>query len=309
MIPTHQTRTLILRCLDSLRAASLETCEIIVVDDGSTDGTVEALRRHHPDVVLVELRPSRGFTSAANAGMSRTRGQFLFLLNSDTEVEPTTVPRLLAAFIADARLGVAGAELCFPDGRLQWSAGRMPTRLWLFALASGLGRCLEHVPGYRRLRPPGGARGRVDWVSGAAMMVRREAWAAAGGFDERFQFYCQDMDLCLRLAALGWTVEVVTGATVTHIGGATIGEQPGAAADRSNPALLWTDLVRWAAKRGGPRHARDVKRVLWLGGIVRVGARRLVVGVLPPARREPWRRQTHAFERALAALAEERPGQ
>jgi len=303
VIPTHQTRTLSLRCVDSLRAGALDACEILVVDDGSTDGTAEAFHRHHPTVKLVELTPARGFTAAANLGMSQAQGELLLLLNSDTEVEPTTVPRLLAAFDTDARLGVAGAELRFPDGRLQWSAGHAPTLPWLFVLASGVARGLQHLPGYRRLRPPGGPRDRVAWVCGAAMMVRREAWAAAGGFDERFQFYCQDLDLCLRVLALGWTVEVVSGAAVTHVGGATIGLRPGAAGDRSNPALLWTDLVRWAAKRGGPRHARDVARVLKLGGTFRVGARRLVVPFLPPGRRETWKRETRAFEHALAALA------
>ena len=75
VIPTHQTRTLILRCVDSLRAASLQASEIIVVDDGSTDGTAEALRRQHPGVTLVELRPGRGFTVAANVGMRQAQGE------------------------------------------------------------------------------------------------------------------------------------------------------------------------------------------------------------------------------------------
>ena len=184
VIPTHETRELTLRCVDRVRACALESSEVIVIDDGSTDATAEALGRRHPGVDVVVLSPGRGFTAAANLGMARARGERLFLLNSDAEVEPDTVPRLLAAFDHDPRLGVAGAELRFPDGRPQWSAGRAPTRLWLFAVASGLGRGLGRVPGYRRLRPEGGARDRVDWVSGAAMMVRREAWLAAGGFDE-----------------------------------------------------------------------------------------------------------------------------
>lgn len=309
VIPTHQTRELTLRCVDSLQTCLPPLCETVVVDDGSTDGTAEALRRRHPGVKLVVLTPGRGFTAAANLGMREGRGELLFLLNSDTEVESTTVPRLLAAFENDPRLGVAGAELRFPDGRPQWSAGHTPTSLWLFALASGMARSLASLPGYRRLKPAGGARDPVDWVCGAAMMVRREAWTAVDGFDERFRFYCQDLDLCLRMLAGGWKVQVVSGARVTHLAGATIGQRPGAASDRSNPALLWTDLVRWAAKRGGPRHARDSARALKLGGMLRVGARRLVVPFLPLDRRETWKRETQVFEQALAALDGGRPAQ
>lgn len=307
VVPTYQTRELTLRCVDSLRACPLPAPDIIVVDDGSTDGTVEALHRSHPAVKVLGLTQGRGFTVAANVGMREADGELLFLLNSDTEVEPAAVPRLLAAFDRKPRLGVAGAALSFPDGRPQWSAGLVPTPLWLFTQASGMARGLERLPGYRRLRPEGGARGRVDWVCGAAMMVRREAWLAVGGFDERFHFYCQDLDLCLRMLDAGWTVEVVPDARVTHFAGATIGQRAGAASDRSHPALLWTDLVRWAAKRGGERGARDAARVLRLGGALRVGALRLAVPFLPLHRRPAWRRDARVFRQALAALAQLRP--
>jgi GT2 family glycosyltransferase len=307
VIPTHQTRELTLRCVDSLQACPPGSCEVIVVDDGSTDGTAEALHRRHPTVEVIVLAPGRGFTAAANLGMATARSDHLFLLNSDTEVDPATVPRLLAAFDEHPRLGVAGAALRFPDGRPQWSAGRVPTPLWLFTLASGIARGLGQVPGYRRLRPEGSARGRVDWVCGAAMMVRREAWLAVGGFDERFHFYCQDLDLCLRVLAAGFTIGVVPQARVTHLAGATIGQRAGAAGDRSHPALLWTDLVRWAAKQDDPRTARDAARALRLGGGLRVGARRLTAALLPPHRRPAFRRETRAFEQALAALGEVRP--
>jgi GT2 family glycosyltransferase len=302
VVPTYQTRELTLACIDSLRAGLPEQSEVIVVDDGSTDGTAEALRQRHPTVKLVALAPSRGFTDAVNVGTGEARGEILFLLNSDTEVEPATVPRLLAAFDGNPRLGVAGAELRFPDGRPQWSAGRAPTPLWLFAQASGVVRGLERLPGYRWLRPVGGRRGRVDWVCGAAMMIRREAWRSVGGFDERFHFYCQDLDLCLRVRAAGWMVETVRGARVIHHSGATIGQRPGAARDRSHPELLWTDLVRWAGIGGQTGGFRDAARVLWLGGALRVTARRLVVPFLPPDRREAWKRETRTFERALGAI-------
>jgi N-acetylglucosaminyl-diphospho-decaprenol L-rhamnosyltransferase len=307
VIPTHGTRELTLRCVDSLDACVPGSSEVIVVDDGSTDGTDEALRDRHPRVKILSLAPARGFTAAANLGMREASGDLILLLNSDTEVGPTTVPRLLSAFDADPQLAVAGAELRSPDGRLQWSAGHAPTLPWLFLVASGIPHLLQCVPGYRLVRPGGGARRRTDWVCAAAMMVRRQAWIAAGGFDERFNFYCQDLDLCVRLRAAGWRVNLVSGARVTHIGGATIGQLPGAARDRSHPELLWTDLVRWAAKHGGPSGARAAAWALRFGGALRVGARHLVAPFVARDRHEAWARDTRAFQRALAALTQNRP--
>lgn len=303
VVTTHDTCELTLRCLDSVRACSPESAEVVLVDDGSRDGTERAVRERHPMVKVVSIAPARGFTVAANRGMAEGRGELLCLLNSDTEMHAGTIPRLLGAFADNPRLGVAGAELRFPDGRPQWSAGRVPTPLWLFVLASGLAGLLERLPGYRRLRPVRtGVRGRVDWICGAAMTIRREAWHAAGGFDERFRFYCQDLDLCLRLREAGWEIAVVSGAQVTHHGGATIGRRPGAVGGQCHPALLWTDLVRWAAKRQGPRGADDSARLLRLGGRLRVGTRRLVIPLIPVDRREVWRCETLAFQQALAAL-------
>src|SRR6185369_3384658 len=124
-----------------------------------------------------------GFTRAANLGLARASGEILLLLNSDTEVDASGLAALSAAFAAEPRLGAAGADLYYPDGSPQWSGGRAPTLAWLFALASGAPALFRRLPFYRRLKPPGARGGAVEWVTGAALAVRRAAWEQAGPLD------------------------------------------------------------------------------------------------------------------------------
>lgn len=301
VIPTHGTRELTLRCLDSL-APIVPEFEVIVVDDASEDGTSDAIASRHPRVrVLVNDRQS-GFSATANRGLAAASGGLLLLLNSDTEVAPDSLATLEDAFDRDPRLGVGGAELRFPDGSPQWSAGRRPSPPWLLAQASGLPALLSGVPGYRRLRPPGrGARASVDWVSGAALAMRREVWNAVGPFDEGYRFYCQDLDLCLAAGDLGWRVGVVAGFVVVHHHGATIVATGGSAAPY-HPELMWTDLVRFAGKQGGARAARRAAAALRAGARLRLFGRTVATPFVRRSHRERWQRDSEAFAAGLKAL-------
>ena len=304
IIPTHDTQELTLRCLDSVARAELEGLEVVVVDDGSVDQTVDRVRERFPNTKVVRLEPAGGFTVAANAGLREASGELLFLLNSDAEIEADTLSLLSAAFNANPRLGAAGARLCFFDGRPQWSGGPEPSSFWILALATGVTSLLERLPGYRFFWPQGvESRRRVAWVSGAAMVIRRSAWLEVGMLDERFGFYCQDLDYCLRLSDAGWEVAAIASARVFHHGGGTIRSRAGSVRARYNPELLWTDLVRFFDKRHGERRARSVARLLEGGGRVRVLARRLRSLALSGPERERWDRDTAAFGRAIKGLA------
>ncbi|MES1242733.1 MAG: glycosyltransferase family 2 protein [Acidobacteriota bacterium] len=298
VIPTHNTRDLTLRCVETLEAEGT-TAEIVVVDDGGSDGTAEALAAH--DVQVLHQSPAGGFTRAANLGLARARGEILLLLNSDTEVSPGSLEALLAAFDRDPELGVAGAALHYPDGSPQWSGGRAPSLLWLFGLTSGLPRLLARLPRWRRVKPVGAAPGQVDWVTGAALAMRRRVWEQVGPLDERFRFYAQDLDLCLRAGAAGWKVELLPEVRVMHHHGATISRDP-ESWGRQNAELLWTDLLRWARKSRGESWGRRAALAMRFGAALRLAGRGVAGWLVPPAKRPDWRAESQALRRAARGL-------
>ncbi len=301
VIPTHSTREMTLRCLGSVLRSATDL-EVIVVDDASTDGTAEAVSSRFPQVLLLTNPTRSGFSVTSNRGLAEARGDILLLLNSDTEISSPAVAAVRAAFARDPRLGVAGAELRYPDGSPQWSAGREPTPLWLFGQASGLPSLFGRIPGYRLIKPPGRVAGTgVDWVSGAAMAIRREAWDTIGPLDDGYRFYCQDLHFCVAARDGGWRVDVVPSFEVTHHHGATIAASSGSAAPY-HPEFMWADLVRFAGWRGGPEGARKAASALRSGARLRLSGRRLYGAFLGSLRPATWDRDTRAFEAGLAAL-------
>lgn len=302
VVPTRDTRELTLRCLEALRRPHAAALEVVVVDDGGGDGTSEEVRARFPGMhVLVHERPV-GYTLAANAGAAVTSGDPVVMLNSDTELGAGALDAVVAAFDGDPDLGIAGGRLTYPGGRPQWSGGAAPTRLWMFAQASGLAAALASVPGYRRLRPASGTDGdAVDWVTGAAMAIRRRVWRDHGPFDPRFELYCQDLDLCLAAGEDGWRVTVLDGFDVVHHHGATVAAERGTA-HRFQPARMWADLVRLAAKRHGPESAKKAAAALRAGARCRLLGRRLRRAVGAVAGGPAWDEETAAFAAGLERL-------
>lgn len=281
VIPTHETRELVERCLLSLEPERDADVEVVVVDDGSADGTTERMAERFPWARVIRHERARGFTASVNDGLAAARGELLLLLNSDTEVRPGALEALAAAFEADPRLGIAGAALQNPDGSPQWSAGREPSLVWLFGLSSGLGRWVGLHLGRRLRGHPGQAMaGPVDWVTGAAMAIRRDTYRILGPLEVAYRFYVQDMDYCLRAREAGFGVQVVSASRVMHIGGATVSKSDGAVGP-SHPGLLMLDLVTWASLRRGRAWARRARLALRLGLGLRVGVRRFLTALQP----------------------------
>jgi GT2 family glycosyltransferase len=198
---------------------------VVVVDHGSTDGTLDLVRDRFPEVRVIE-QENKGMGGGNNAGMRAARGRYSFLLNSDAWVEGDGLDALVAFADAHPEAAVVGPKLLNTDGTLQRSARGEPT-LWRLATEYLFIRKL--APHTRLLNPL--YRGdfahdraeEVDWLFGAALLVRREAADAVGLFDEDFFMFSEEVDWMTRFRRAGWKVLFFPGAEVVHVGGASHG--------------------------------------------------------------------------------------
>jgi N-acetylglucosaminyl-diphospho-decaprenol L-rhamnosyltransferase len=298
VIPTYNTAAMTLACCRAAIAAAPPGSEVIVVDDGSTDGTCELLRAEVPETQIVRLDVNRRFAAAANAGVAASKGSIILLLNSDTIIARGAPAKLLEAFAADAQLGIAGAQLINADGTPQWSGGPQPTLLWLAVMVSGITHVLP-----RRKRT---SRGDVVWVSGAAMAFCRAVWNDAGPLNESYRFYAQDLELCVRARERGWRVRVIEDARVVHTGGETLRHWRDIADLPHNPALLWLDLLAWAHAHNGRIWASAARVLMCAAASLRILARRFREVFLRGEARRLSRSTTAVYAAALPQLFVER---
>jgi GT2 family glycosyltransferase len=299
VVPTFNTAAMTLATCSAAFDAAPPNTELIVVDDASTDNTRELFAAELPHVRVVRLDENRRFAAAANAGVAVARGAIILLLNSDAVVERDSLRALLAAFDAEASLGVAGARLLNEDGTPQWSGGPVPTLAWLTVLAGGFASLLP-----RRRRAINGAQ--PAWVSGAAMAFRRELFNVAGPLREHYRFYAQDLDFCLRARAAGWNVRVVEEARVVHGGGVTMRQWRGVDELPHDPALLWLDLLAWGREHRGAAWSTTARVLMIIAALIRITARRLREVILRGDARERSRSTTAAYVAALRQLVVER---
>lgn len=216
----------LLRCLDALFSSRFNgNIEVVVVDNGSTDGTAAFVADRYPGVVILRNPQNRGVTVARNQGMSRTRGRYIAMLDSDTEVEPTALETLCAFLDRSPNVGLVGPKLLNGDGTLQPSCRRIPSTIALLANRIERPHRLRNGRARRRYLMLDDSHDRVmdvDYVIGAAMVFRREAAATIGSFDERFGcssaggYGFDDADWALRLRARGWRVVYVPDSVAVH---------------------------------------------------------------------------------------------
>ena len=204
--------------LNSLRAAHEQRlAHVVVVDNASPDGTADRVALDHPWVELVRSPGNLGYGRGCNLGFERVRSPFVLFMNADVVIEPDELRELLRFHRSRDRAGMTAPATRFPWTDQVQPVGDAMTPWSLVAASSGIPGL---VPKKRPLHP-GERPFKTDWLCGAIMLVRSDAFRAVGGFDPRFFLYFEETDLCRRLQTAGWELWAVGGATATHMAGAS----------------------------------------------------------------------------------------
>jgi O-antigen biosynthesis protein len=208
IIVTYNSSADIADCLAALLAGGYPRLDVTVVDNASHDDTTDLVARTFPSVRLLRSPTNLGFAGGNNLGFASSRGELVVVLNPDVRLRPGALHAFAAAFAADAHLGIAGARLLYPDGRTIQHAGGIVD----YPLATTRHRGFGEVDRGQYDQPLD-----VDFVTGAALAIRRALISATGGFDAGFYpVYYEDTDLCYRARAAGWRVLYLPSAVALH---------------------------------------------------------------------------------------------
>jgi N-acetylglucosaminyl-diphospho-decaprenol L-rhamnosyltransferase len=226
--------------------------DVVVVDNGSTDGSVDRLAAALPDVPIARPGANLGYAAAANRGIASTTAPVVAVCNPDVEVERGTAKVLLARFNAEPDLGALGPVVRNRDGSVYPSARSVPSvgdavGHGVLGLVRPSNRFTRR---YRELDADPDQPRDADFVSGAAVWLRRAALDAVGGWDERYFMYVEDVDLCWRLRRAGWRVGYEPQGSVVHVQGASTARHPYRMIREHHRSLLRFAATRW---RGAQR--------------------------------------------------------
>jgi GT2 family glycosyltransferase len=219
VVVSWNTRELLANCLEGLSEdAQSRLADVWVVDNASDDGSQAMVRERFGWARLVESASNLGFGSAVNVVAAQTSTPWLMAANADVRPAPGALATLVATASGDPHTGVVGPQLVQPDGATQYTTHPFPTLRNALIFNLGLWRL---VPGdMERTMFPGSwdpdRTSSPDWVHGAVLLIRRSAWDAVSGFDERQWLYAEDLDLCWRLRRAGWVTRYEPAARVEH---------------------------------------------------------------------------------------------
>ncbi len=281
VIVNWNTADLLDRCLRSLRdpAAESVVSEIVVYDNGSTDGSLEVLRIRWPDVRVLAGQRNIGYTRACNEAVATSTGDLVLLINADAELTSGALDALVARLRSSDDVGAVGPRLVYGDGTWQrWTAGRAPSLTSTLAYLLLLERALAFFADRSvYLARDISTAFMPDWVSSACMLARRAALDDVGPFDDRYFCYMDDVDICQRMRDRGWSVWYEPAALVVHLMSQSTIRRTGAA----SPGALrnFNDYFR-------RRHGLAAGMVLRLAEVLGFGLRAGVYAVVSVLRSE-----------------------
>lgn len=232
IIVSFNTKKLTVSCVRSVITYTKGvTYEIIVVDNNSTDGSVEALSKLKSKTKIIKNKENKGFGSANNEGIKKAKGRYILLLNSDTHVSSNVVGEMVRWMDGKEEIGVSSCKLLNKDGSIQGTGGYFPTLIRVFSWMT-----IQDIPFVDRFIDPFhpmkeksrqkanhfyDVPQELDWITGAFMLVRKDVFDEVGLFDEDYFMYTEEVDLCYRIKKNGWKVYYDPQWSIVHWGGAS----------------------------------------------------------------------------------------
>ena len=269
VVLTWNTKDMTLACLTQLQMALREvdrrrgwSSEVIIVDNGSTDGTAVELRQRFPEMELQENEKNLGFAAGMNGGLRRAQGETVLLLNSDAFLGAATIEACLDTLSLHEEAGMVGPRLLHPDGRIQRSVHSFPG-VW----SEILPRFLIEARHARRERSESGEEAQalpVDALRGAVLFVRRALIEEVGPLPEEYFFFLEETDWCWQARKKGWQVLYVPGAPALHL----LGESSKRREPVRTRIEFQRSLDRFLRKNRGERSARIVLFLRMVRGVL-----------------------------------------
>ena len=275
-------------CLASIFDGKTNTpFEVIVSDNGSTDGSIQRIRTKFPAVRLIENGENLGFSKGNNAGIREASGDYVLILNPDTIVHPGSLDRWIEYAERHPDAGAFGCKVLNPDGSFQGTARPFPTVSRALIAALGLrplgflGKAFlsDKYVGFN-----GDREREIDWQSGCCVLVRGDILRQIGGFDECFFFHYEEVDLCYRVWQTGHPIRFTPNVTITHLGGQSVGRFPVRFAVETT-----RNCYRYFYKHFGAKGAKRCREVILLN----LRIRHLLYGA------QSWFKRSESLKRRL----------
>ena len=284
-IVNWNTRDLLRGCLKSIyeNPPQMEY-EVFVVDNASTDGSWEMVKREFPDIKLIRNQENLGFARANNQALRESKGKYILLLNPDTIILPDSLDTLVKFMDEQPDVGASGPKILNPDGSLQPSCRSFPTLMTAFFEETLLSRLFSKnklINKYKMGYWNHNNIGEVDQPMGSALLIRRKVIEQVGLLDEQFYMYYEEVDWCYRMKKAGWKIYFIPQAQIIHYGGVSASKNIS-----KNLIELYHSRYKFFRKHKGVLSVILLKVIVAMGLIVKMAASSFLYLADKPRRKE-----------------------